>query len=166
MDIIRLPGESLWTKTGPDVLHVQHSELLDWDIKWAGVDNASAVQYAQVRIKGPVLNIPLASFDEGQKFNQPYLHAFGESVDYIGKRKIPWRCCGDLDDGTRMKPLTYFCMLLWSYHWRLDRIYDIFLVLESVDNSDTPTFRRIGLGRLWGPVRIFDINNQISISLV
>ncbi|KAI0451810.1 HET-domain-containing protein [Xylaria acuta] len=146
---------TLWTIAGSDTLQVQHTELLDWDIKWAGVDNASAVRRARVSIKGPVRDIPLASFDEGQKFNPPYLHGFGESVDYRGKTSIPWQYCGELDDGARMKPSIYFF-----------KIYEIFLILESVDNSDTSTFRRIGLGQIRGPERTFNINNQMSISLL
>ncbi|RYC57583.1 hypothetical protein CHU98_g8627 [Xylaria longipes] len=121
---------TLWTTAGPDVLEVQHTKLLYWDIKWTGVDNASAVQYTRIHIKGPVRDIPLASFDEGQKVYPPYLYAFGESVDFR------------------------------------DKIDEIFLILESVDNSDTSTFRRIGLGRIRGSERTFNINNQMSISLV
>ncbi|KAI1737170.1 HET-domain-containing protein [Xylaria scruposa] len=157
---------TLWSTDKPGVLQIQHTELLDWDIKWAGVDNASAVQCARIRIKGPVRDIPLSSFDAGQKHTPPYLYAFGESIDHINKTSIPWRCCGELDDGTRMKPSTYFCMLLWSYHQSPDRIEEIFLILENVHNSDIPIFRRIGLGRIWGSERTFDINNEISISLV
>ncbi|KAI0556264.1 HET-domain-containing protein [Xylaria curta] len=156
---------TLWTEE-PGVLQIQHTELLDWDIKWTGVEHASAVQYARIRIKGPVRDIPLSSFDEGQKFTPPYLRAFGESVDYVGKTRSPWRCCGELDDGTRMEPSTYFCMLLWSYHQSPDRIVEIFLILEDSHDSDTSTFRRIGLGRIHGSERTFDISNEMSISLV
>ncbi|KAI8944377.1 HET-domain-containing protein [Xylaria longipes] len=157
---------TLWTTAGPDVLEVQHTKLLYWDIKWTGVDNASAVQYTRIHIKGPVRDIPLASFDEGQKVYPPYLYAFGESVDFRGKTQVPWRCCGELDDRTRMKPSTYFCLFLFSCHRNSDKIDEIFLILESVDNSDTSTFRRIGLGRIRGSERTFNINNQMSISLV
>ncbi|KAI0859346.1 HET-domain-containing protein [Xylaria cubensis] len=156
----------LWATDKPGVRQIQHTKLLDWDIKWTGVDNASAVQCARIRIKGPLRGIPLSCFTEGQEIAPPFLNAFGESIDYKGKTSIPWRCSGVLDDGTRIKPSTYFCMLLWSYRQRPDRIDEVFLMLESVDNSDISIFRRIGLGRIWGPERTFDINNEMSISLV
>jgi hypothetical protein len=147
---------------------VENLELLDWDVQWCGRPYTSQVRLAQVRIKGPVREIQITPFAEGNAYRPPYFQVFGEDIRPSDK-KIPWRCAGNFDDDYSGKAAAvHLCLLLFT---EIDcsqpsRVRETFLILKPVEPHSGVRYRRVGLARIWGEHPTFDSNNTLSIVLV
>ncbi|OIW28475.1 HET-domain-containing protein [Coniochaeta ligniaria NRRL 30616] len=144
---------------------MDHVQLLAWEIHWTGTPLASSPKIARVKVDGPVLLIPIATFPTGDTFNPPYLQVFGENlVSTNNITKIPWRCAGQFDAGPVARG-EYWCLLLRSRTSNVDTA-EIFLVLESVGPKTDMTYKRIGIAKIWGSPPAFVPSRRMSIFLV
>ncbi|PKS05451.1 hypothetical protein jhhlp_008827 [Lomentospora prolificans] len=143
---------------------VEHLKLLDWDVQWKGVPFSSPVNSAQVRIEGPVREIRIVPFSEGNRYTPPYFQVFEENLQPTEEGKIPWRCAGRFDAGDVTVAATYLCLLLLSIS-KSDDVCEVFLILEpvDVDNGMGTRYKRVGLARIWGESPTFDSAKTMSM---
>lgn len=149
---------------------VESLRLLDWDVQWKGVPFASAVTLAQVRVEGPVRDIRIVPSPEGNRYKPPYFQVFEEKLQAETPHKIPWRCAGRFDASDPVEAATYLCLLLFSQSFNpgSDDAQEVFLILEPVEmkNGMGPSYKRIGLARIWKGLPVFDATNTMVMLLV
>ncbi|KAI5460770.1 heterokaryon incompatibility protein-domain-containing protein [Mariannaea sp. PMI_226] len=151
-----------------DRKRVEHAKMLSWDIEWHGTPHTSPVKMSQVQLEGPVREIGIIPFAEGNASNPPYFKVSGDSPRDHVKTKIPWRCCGQFDAGETNTASVYLCLLLYSETKQVDgeRTDEIFLILEPVQLQDGLKYRRLALAKIWGEIPTFEPDRTMSICLI
>jgi len=153
-----------------DMEVVENLELLSWNVQWQGVPLTSPVSSAQVRVKGPVREIRIVPFAEGNRHLPPYFQVFDEILQPTAERKFPWRCAGQFDAGEASVAATYLCLQLLSEPRKsnFDYVREVFLILKPVkiENGMGTSYKRVGLARIWGESPTFDSTNTMSMVLV
>jgi hypothetical protein len=124
----------------------------------------SNIKSTRLVLEGPVRDIVLSVAPEGKDHNPPYLVADNEKLDF-DKRPFPWRYSGQFDDGHRMSPTKYLCLLLRSrIHEYEATVGETFLILEPYLGTDS--YRRLGSGNFPGESQIFDLTDRRILSFV
>jgi hypothetical protein len=153
-----------------DMEVVGNLKLLDWDVQWQGIPFTSPLNSAHVKVKGPVREIRIAPFAEGNRHIPPYFQVFEENLQPTAERMIPWRCAGRFDAGDVSVAATHLCIHLFSEprNSESNDVREVFLILKPIerDNGTGTGYKRIGLGRIWGKSPTFDPTNMMSIILV
>ncbi|KAK0740320.1 heterokaryon incompatibility protein-domain-containing protein [Schizothecium vesticola] len=149
---------------------MENLELLGWNVQWQGVPLTSPISSAQVRVRGPVREIRIVPFAEGNRYVPPYFQVFEEILQPTAERRIPWRCAGQFDVGEASVAATYLCLQLLSESRKSNFHYvrEVFLILKPVEiaNGMGMNYKRVGLARIWGETPTFDSTNTMSMVLV
>jgi hypothetical protein len=139
-------------------------------VAWASEPLVSEVKSSRLVLGGPIQEITLSVSPKGKDFNPTYLDVDNEELDF-GKGPFPWRCSGQFDNGPRMSPTQYSCLLLRSTVYsepteHTDKVHvrETFLILEPC--SGTNVYRRVGIGNFMGESRSFDLTVRRTFCLV
>jgi len=151
-----------------DVQVVENLKLLDWAVQWQGIPYTSLVKSAQVRVEGPIREIKIAPFAEGNRYTPPYFQVFGEDLKPCARTMVPWRCAGQFDAGDASMEDTYLCLLLFSETKSSNPGYvcESFLILQPAELDVSLSYRRLGFARIWGESPTFDSTKTMSIVLI
>lgn len=141
-----------------------HVKLIEWAMVWTSEPLASDVKSTRLVLKGPVREIVLSVAPGGKDHNPTYFDGDNEEPDF-GKHPFPWRYAGQFDNGPRMSPAQYLCLLLRSRaHKDEALIKETFLILEPCRGENV--YRRVGIGNFSGEKPSFDLTVRRTLSLV
>lgn len=126
-----------------------HVKLVAWDVVWTSQPLLSVVKSSQLVVEGPSQEHVLSVAPKGKVRNPTYLDVDDEKPDF-GCRPFPWRCSGQFDNGPRMYPTRYLCLLLRSRKYKSGGktfTSETFLILESCSSIDA--YQRVGIGNFF-----------------
>lgn len=143
-----------------------HVTLIEWEVVWISEPLVSDIKSSRLVLEGPIQEIILSVAPKGKGNNPTYLDVNNEKPDF-GKHPLPWRCAGQFDNGPRMSPTQYLCLLLRSTEYKgkdKTEILETFLIMESC--LGTNEYRRVGLGRFSGESRNFDLTVRRTLNII
>lgn len=143
-----------------------HVTLIEWAVAWISEPLVSDVKSSRIVLEGPIQENILSVAPKGKVNNPTYLDVNNEKPDFR-KSPFPWRCSGQFDNGPRMSPSQYLCLLLRSVEYKYKEkayIMEKFLIMESCSGTDV--YRRVGLGRFSGESRNFDLSVRRTLNII
>ncbi|KAJ0160938.1 hypothetical protein CTA2_7052 [Colletotrichum tanaceti] len=150
---------------GDEIQTKDWTSLVSFRIRWKGSRMTSDIASCTLVVRGPMKEFALCTAPESKGYNPPYLLVDGQRTDFATSR-VPWDCPGqfDQDDYPSCVKATYTCLLLRSKiaRRRRDSNREVFLILRreaasslTVDGTDYPVFRRVGIASMRGNERRF-----------